>query len=351
MIKQIILEGGNVFHDAIDFDHSNIKNIISTVSKVLAPAGVKLYPIGSGKTPVPGKKSGDLDLLVDLDQLVDYFHVDPKAKNPALEVKKAVEQMYQQAGFDTKIIGINVHVRVPIQNGSAQVDIMVLHNAESVARFHEHDIPAQSPFKGVHKHVLLSSVAKETKTPDFPYGLMWSGFQGLFARDEKGKKGQLVSQNINEVAKILFGPSANAHTLNSVESMLAALPNGSADVKAQHAIADKSWPIPKESVQEGSIEWFSNLMKNVLTENKNKDELLHAYDSQTKKALIDMKAKYPNAPDELAALLKYITRISGHSNDEDHIHDMKLDDITKRLYNIEQRIDDIESQQNNPGEI
>lgn len=66
---------------------------------------------------------------------------------------------------------------------------------------------------------------------------------------------------------------------------------------------------------------------------------LQGFDSSTKQALADLRAKYPNAPDEMSALLKYITRISGHSEEEDQEHE-------DRLSNIEQRLTDLEKQTN-----
>lgn len=65
---------------------------------------------------------------------------------------------------------------------------------------------------------------------------------------------------------------------------------------------------------------------------------LQGFDPSTKQALADLKSKYPNAPDELSALLKYITRISSHSKEEDQEHEMRLSDIEQRLENLEQRL-------------
>lgn len=216
-----ILEGGNVFDDAVDFDHSNISAILDTVNKHMVDTGSKLIPIGSGATPTPGKKSGDLDVIVDQDALGEYFgEKSPKA------IKQKVKDLFDAAGFDTKMIGINVHVRVPLKQGSAQVDIMLVPNADAISKFHLHDIPKESPYKGKHKQIAMSKLAAGNN-------MMWSGFQGLFARDENGKKAELISRDLDQIAKELIGPQATAKDLGSVESIMAALdPQRAQELKA-----------------------------------------------------------------------------------------------------------------------
>ena len=62
-------EGGNVFDDVVPFDHKKIPAIMKAVNSVLSKAGTKAIPIGSGASPRPGKVSGDLDMIVDQDQV------------------------------------------------------------------------------------------------------------------------------------------------------------------------------------------------------------------------------------------------------------------------------------------
>lgn len=213
----VLLEGGNVFNDAVEFDHSDIPAIVKLVNKTMKQTGAKLIPIGSGATPTPGKKSGDLDVIVDQDALGKHFgEKTPKA------IKQKVKDLFDSAGFDTKMIGINVHVRVPLKVGSAQVDIMLVPEAEMISKFHLHNIPANSPYKGKHKQIAMSKLANDK-------GMMWSGFQGLFARDDAGKKAELISRDLDKIAKALVGPDASASDLGSVEAILAALPQPVAD--------------------------------------------------------------------------------------------------------------------------
>ncbi len=213
----IIREGGNVFADAQPFAHEMIPNIIATVNKVLSQTGAKAIPIGSGATPTPGKVSGDLDLIVDQDTLAREF----KLQDPKL-IRKQLRQVFDLAGLQTGQSGVSVHVRVPMEDHSHQVDIMVVPDAADVSKFHTHSIPQGSPFKGVNKHIAMSYLAKQQ-------GLKWSGFKGLLRREDDS----MVSKDVNDVAKILLGPTATANDLGSVEAIMNALPD-----KGQQMIAD-----------------------------------------------------------------------------------------------------------------
>jgi len=65
------------------------------------------------------------------------------------------------------------------------------------------------------------------------------------------------------------------------------------------------------------------------------DDYLQGFDQQTTRALIKLKTKYPNAPNELAALLKHLTTVSNRSDSEDTEHDEKLLDLEKRIDELE----------------
>lgn len=257
----ILTEGGNVWPDVDPFSKAEAPIILKTAQNAMPP-GIELIPVGSA-----GHKasSGDMDIMVDADSVINYY----KVKNEK-EARAAMKADMLSKGYDSALTGINVHIKIPNQGSFAQVDIMLVKNAGEVSKFHQHDYSIEkTPFKGVHKHILLSSIAKETKTDQYPYGLMWSGFQGLFARDQNGKKSDLVSQNADQVAKILLNPNATAADLGNVERILAALPQGINDPRAQHALADPNWP-KNEEIQRppvGTNEWFRYTMDS-LTEAK-----------------------------------------------------------------------------------
>ena len=215
-IRKPIVEGGNVFAGTTPFTYDMVADMLSQLNKVI---GVKNIPIGSGASPTK-KQMGDLDVIVDQDTLAKKYG----AEKPA-ELRKALRAAFDAAGYETGQSGISVHVKIPMGDHAHQADIMVVPNAERVAKFHKHDIPAESPYKGKHKQIALSNLAKQKN-------MMWSGFQGLFNRNEAGKKADFVSDDLDEIAKILIGSGASAKDLGSVESMMAALdPQRAAELK------------------------------------------------------------------------------------------------------------------------
>jgi hypothetical protein len=238
--------GGNVFQSTSDFDHQNIEQILKTVNQTLAGTGIEAIPVGSAATPTPGKRSGDLDVIVDQEAVMNYFDVrDPKAG------RKMLNDYISNKGLETAQTGINVHVRVPVGSESHQVDIMVVSNAPTVAQFHKHDIPQDSPYKGKHKQLLMAMIAKDNN-------MMWSAWQGLFSRNEAGKKGEFITGDLNEIAQALLGPNATAKDLGSVESIVAAHPNG--EELLQRVEQDPNWTTVKT---EGKTEyqWFRSVME------------------------------------------------------------------------------------------
>lgn len=248
----VLTEGGNVWPDVDPFTKDEAPIILKTAQNAMPP-GIELIPVGSAGYKA---SSGDMDIMVDADSVMQYYNASSEK-----EARAAMKADMIGKGFASELTGINVHIKIPNQGSFAQVDIMLVKNAGEVSKFHQHDYSIKStPYKGVHKHILLSSIAKETKTDQYPNGLMWSGFQGLFNRDEKGKKAELITQNADKVAKILLHPNATAADLGNVERILAALPNGERDPRAQHALADPSWPKVNESNN-----WYRGMI-NVLSE-------------------------------------------------------------------------------------
>lgn len=225
----ILNEGGNVFANATPFDHKDVPAILKVVNDALHDTGIQAIPVGSAATPKEGKKSGDMDVIVDEQAVLEYF----KAKD-AKSARKALNDYIQQQGLETAQSGINVHVNVPVDNEHHQVDIMVTANAPKVAKFHTHDIPAGSPYKGVNKQLILSMLAKQK-------GYMWSAWQGLFDRKEGGKKGNFVSDELDTIANVLLGQGTGAKDLGSVESILRALPPEIAEPLLDRARQDPNW--------------------------------------------------------------------------------------------------------------
>ena len=92
---------------------------------------------------------------------------------------------------------------------------MLVKDADQISKYHQHDYTS-TKYKGFDKQIVLSSLAKYTITPKHPEGFVWSAFQGL--KDRKTK--EIVTKNIDEIAKILISPNATANDMRNVESIL-----------------------------------------------------------------------------------------------------------------------------------
>lgn len=226
-----LAEGGNIFADAVGFDHELIPSIMKVVNGVLNQVHSVAIPIGSGATPTPGKVSGDLDMIVDVDQLRQEFGMEDE-KDPV--IRKKLRQVFDLAGLETAQSGTSVHVRVPVGNQAHQVDIMVVPNAANAAKFHTHTIPQGSKWKGVNKQIAMALLAKQQN-------MLWSPYQGLFNRDANGKKAELISDNIEQIAKTLLGPNASGKDLGSVENIMSALGKERGDQLLADLRADPNW--------------------------------------------------------------------------------------------------------------
>lgn len=211
--KKALTEGGNIWPESEHFDQAIAKHLAAETNKYLSGVQTKAHLIGSAATPTPGKMSGDLDVMIDLDPIMQLF----KAKD-GKEARIHLEKYLQSKGLQTRRSGVTVHILLPFQGKFYQVDIKAVKNAERVSLFHTHHIPAGSPYKGVHKQMMMNALASSQ-------GMLWSPDEGLYARDAAGKKANFLSDNLDEIAKALLGPHAKAEDLGSVESILNAIPD------------------------------------------------------------------------------------------------------------------------------
>jgi predicted XRE-type DNA-binding protein len=247
----LLNEGGNIWDDTESFDQKIAQDLEKQLEKYLSSTGLNVYRIGSGATPTPGKISGDLDVMVDLDVAAKFFNEeDPK------KVRIELENYLQQKGLETRRIAVTVHVKMPYGDKFHQVDIKVVKNAANVYKFHVHDIPKGSPWKGVNKQMMMNTLASSQ-------GMLWSPDEGLYARDAAGKKAQLLSTDLDEIAQYLLGKNAKGKDLGSVESILAAIPdeNKRNEIFAK-ARASSSWQAATPDA--GTNEWFSRLRKKLV---------------------------------------------------------------------------------------
>ena len=225
--SQPIKEGGNIFPNSVSFDHKIIPQLMKQINSVLAKTKTKALPIGSGATPTPGKMSGDLDMIVDLADLQQAFNMpDEEAK----VIRKKLRQQFDLAGFNTGQSGTSVHVEVPVGDNTHQIDIMVVADAEPASKFHTHDIPKGSKFKGVNKMITIAKLAKDA-------GMKWSPYKGLVNRETN----ELISNNLDDIAKRLINPNASGKDLGSVEAILSALGKEKGDALLADLRSDPNW--------------------------------------------------------------------------------------------------------------
>ena len=220
-------EGGKIFPNAIPFDHDMIPDIMKSINSVLSKTNTKAIPIGSGATPKSGKMSGDLDMIVDLADLQKAYNMpDEEAK----VIRKKLRQQFDLAGFTTGQSGTSVHVEVPVGDNTHQIDIMVVADAEPASKFHTHDIPKGSKFKGVNKMITIAKLAKDA-------GMKWSPYKGLVNRETN----ELISNNLDDIAKRLINPNASGKDLGSVEAILSALGKEKGDALLADLRSDPNW--------------------------------------------------------------------------------------------------------------
>ena len=224
-----LVEGGNIFQNTADFDQKIIPDMMKQINNVMKVTGAKALPIGSGATPIPGKMSGDLDMIVDAGTIMKHFKV-KDTKNAKIELEK----LFQQAGFETRKSGQIVHVKTNIGDTTQQVDIMVVDNGETAQQFHVHNIPQGSPYKGVHKQILIADLAKNK-------GMKWSPYKVLVNRETN----ELISSNMDEIAKLLLGPQATGENLGSVEHIVKAYPQAKTSIDNYEKDENSAWSMKK----------------------------------------------------------------------------------------------------------
>ena len=193
-----ILEGGNVFKDEKGTaltKRINLADVKLTVKYLESLTGLPLLDNMLGST---GKKptSGDLDLAVDAKK-----HTKDEVYNKL--IAKGVDQK------DLAKSGDSVHYKCPINgdpmNGYVQVDFMF---GDPKWQQFALNASSESEFKGVHRAILLASIAKAR-------GMKWSYKYGLVSRETN----KVISNDPDEIAKMLIGGTRK--DLASVESIIA----------------------------------------------------------------------------------------------------------------------------------
>ena len=253
--NELLNEGGNIFKtpegDAAT-QRIQQSDVVPTLQWLEGIVDLELTDNMLGTT---GKKadSGDLDVAVD----------STKITKGELETKLADYVNKNHEGEDTKQwirkSGISVHFKTPIKgdpaNGFVQTDLMF--GDPEWMKFSLQGSGEGSSFKGVHRHILLASIAK---TKD----MKWSANNGLIDRETN----ELITKDPNQIAKTLLGQTATPSTIDSVEGIIGyikKLPNYEELVAdARETFEKDGLELPKagqvESFQPGSIGWMRQMI-------------------------------------------------------------------------------------------
>jgi len=232
----ILLEGGNVFKTAEGQSATtriSRENVVPTVQWLEQLTGLSLVDNMLGST---GRKetSGDLDLGIDVSKISKDV---------------LIQQMLRKGikAEDIKKSGDSVHLKTPIlgdaANGFVQTDFMF-----GDPEFQKFALnTGESNFKGVHRAILLASIAKAQD-------MKWSYKNGLVDRETN----EIISKDPAEIAEKLIG--GTVADLSSVESIVKKIKSRSdyeTLVKdAKEAFERDKLTLPEERVLPGTGAWY-----------------------------------------------------------------------------------------------
>lgn len=254
-----LFEGGNVFKgpDKQPLTRRIRRDEIPTTIAYLEKETGVDFTVDKDDEGVPikwlgttGRKedSGDLDLSVDANE------IDKKefaAKLTGIFGKESV-----------KLSGDSVHLKTPINgdpsNGFAQTDFMFSNNP----KFQQGSMLGSikdSPYRGEHRHILLSSIARAR-------GMKYSPKFGLV--DPETNEPVPNGDDWNVISKKLLGLTATVKDIRSVESIInyiKKLPNYEELIAAaQETLGRSGIELPKkeavETYQPGSLGWMRQMI-------------------------------------------------------------------------------------------
>ena len=209
-----LLEGGNVFKDADGnaltqrINQTDVKSTLAWLGQMLPELDLQNNTLGS--TGIRDT-SGDLDIAVDAAQFTKEQLI-TVLTNWAIGHKQDPKDWVRKTGA-------GVHFKTPINGrpvlGYVQTDFMFLNNVPW-SKFVLGAMPVASKYKGRERNVMMNSMAKSM-------GYKLNQIAGLADRTTN----RIITDDPNQVAKLLLNKSAAQQDLASVESMLAALKNDS----------------------------------------------------------------------------------------------------------------------------
>ena len=203
-------EGGNIFKDQdgkIVTQRINRADVDGTLQWLEKITGLPHVDNKLGSTGLK-TTSGDLDIAVNQEDISKKELVD-RLTDWCIKNNQDPKQWIAKTG-------ISVHFKTPIKgnvaNGFVQTDLMF--GNPDWMKWSLRGASGDSPFKGIHKHILLASIAKAK-------GMKWSANKGLLRRSDNST----ISNNPQEIAKLLIGPTIQADDLESVETIWTVIKN------------------------------------------------------------------------------------------------------------------------------
>ncbi len=236
-----LFEGGNVFK-AADGQSATTRisreNVVPTVQWLEQLTGLNLQDNMLGSTG-KNETSGDLDLGVDSTKV---------SKDVLIQqlLRKGVK------AEDIKKSGDAVHLKTPIlgdaSNGFVQTDFMFTENPAWQHFMLAGGAPG-SQFKGVHRNILLASIAKAQNmklSPKF----------GLVDRATN----EVISQDPKEIAVRLLGQGASPQNLSTVETIIKSI-KGRPEFEqlvadAKEAFEKDNLVLPESAPLPGTGAWY-----------------------------------------------------------------------------------------------
>jgi hypothetical protein len=250
----MITEGGNVFKDEQGeplTQRINLADIRPTVAWLETITDLPLLDNMLGTTGLK-PTSGDLDLAIDSNQVnkEEFFN--------------RLTAMIQQRGEDprrwVRKSGTAVHLLTPIGGragrGFVQTDFMFLPKPEFSKWILRSD--PQSEYKGATRNILINSMAKAL-------GYKLNQIAGIADRESNA----LISDDPDEIAKMLLNPAATREDLASVERILAALKN---DPRRDQKLADfrdhmqRAGTPLDESIGYTDVNWMARLRDRIVNQ-------------------------------------------------------------------------------------
>lgn len=231
-----LYEGGNVFKTA-DGSPATTRitreNVVATVQWLEQLTGINLVDNMLGST---GRKetSGDLDLGIDETKITKDVLIQQLLRKgiPAEDIKKS---------------GDSVHLKTPIlgdkSNGYVQTDFMF-----GDPEFQKFALNVgDSDFKGVHRALLLASIAKAQ-------GMKWSYKNGLMDRETN----EIISKDPQEIAdKLINGTVADLSSVETIVKKIKSRPDYEQLVKdAREAFERENLTLPESQVLPGTGAWY-----------------------------------------------------------------------------------------------